>query len=74
MFFLKTLLVLAPITFVLYCFIMYFIWRSREESIGKSFARHYWYTNANPLHRSWWTLFFVIFYFVLIFVAALVEG
>lgn len=63
------LMMAFPIAFLLYVLITYVRWKQAAEP-ERSFARDYWYTDKNPLNRTWWPFLAVLFYII----AALVFG
>lgn len=56
-----------PLAGLLYTLFVYLKWRKTAEH-GSSFARDYWYTEKNPLHRTWWPLIAILTYLVLVLI------
>lgn len=57
-----------PVVFLVYALFSFIKWRSNSPH-DSSFAKDYWYTQKNPLYRSWWPVLAILVYFlgVLIF-------
>jgi hypothetical protein len=51
----------VPNVFLAYGLFVYIKWRSGSPP-SSSFAKDYWYTEKNPLHRSWWPTLAILIY------------
>lgn len=63
----------APIAFLIYTLWTYIRWKSKAET-GAKFATDYWYTNKNPLHRTWWPVLAIIGFLVALTAYGLLLG
>lgn len=54
-----------PIAFLIYLLVTYLKWKSSTDP-DEFFAKEYWYTDKNPLHRTWWPLIVILIYMVLV--------
>ena len=66
--------VTVPAVFV-FGAVTYVRWQEAGEP-GENFAKGYWYTDRNPLHRTWWPLIYLLAYMAtvpLLVIAGLLE-
>ncbi len=59
-----------PLAGLLYVLVVYLRWKANADP-DASFARDYWYTNDNPLHRTWWPFVAIVTYLLLIAIVGL---
>lgn len=56
-----------PLGFLIYFFVIYIRWSMSAEP-GESFSKDYWYTERNPLYRTWWPTVVILGYMALVVV------
>lgn len=62
-----------PIIFLIFIFLIFINWKVRSGP-NENFAKDYWYTNKNPLQKTWWPAVIIVFYFLIVIVAGIYSG